>query len=81
MADVKVTLNRSGIRALLRSTEVENDLRRRAERIAAAAGDGMEADSSIGANRARASVRTATFEAMRAEADGRALSAALDAGR
>lgn len=78
-ADVK--LNRKGIRDLLRSAEVRNDLERRAARIAAAAGDGMESDSSIGKNRARASVWTDTHEARRAEADGFALSRAIDAGR
>lgn len=77
----KVKLNSQGVRALLRSTEVRNDLERRARRIAAAAGDGMEAESSIGRNRARASVWTATIEAMRAEADEMALTRALDAGR
>lgn len=81
MADVRVKLNSAGVRALLRSTEVRNDLGRRADKIAAAAGDGMEAEVSVGSNRARAAVYTATFDAMRAEAEGRALSAALDAGR
>ncbi len=78
-ADVK--LNRKGIRDLLRSAEVRNDLERRAARIASAAGEGMESDSSTGKNRARATVWTDTYEARRAEADGFALSRAIDAGR
>ena len=57
------------------------DLQARARRIAAAAGEGMEVDYAVGARRARASVRTASFAAMRAEAKNRALSRALDAGR
>jgi hypothetical protein len=78
---VDVKLNRKGMRDLLQSAEVRSDLAARAARIAAAAGDGMESDSSVGSNRARASVWTGTYEARRAEADGFALSRAIDAGR
>lgn len=77
----KVRINRKGVRELLRSREVLSDLERRANAIAAAAGEGMEVDSEIGRNRARASVRTATREAVLAEAQQRALTRALDAGR
>lgn len=77
----KVRLNRKGVRELLRSREVLSDLERRANAIAAAAGEGMEVDSEVGRNRARASVRTATREAVLAEAQQRALTRALDAGR
>ena len=77
----RVRLNRKGVRELLRSREVLSDLERRANAIAAAAGEGMEVDSEIGRNRARASVRTATREAVLAEAQQRALTRALDAGR
>lgn len=49
--------------------------------MAATAGPGMEVDYDVGAKRARASVRTATFAAMRAEATTRALSRSLGAGR
>jgi hypothetical protein len=81
MAEVRVELNSDGVRAILHSAEVEADLAARAERIAAAAGDGFEASSQIGATRARASVITATFEARYAEAHDRALTTAIDAGR
>jgi len=77
----KVRINRKGVRELLRSREVLSDLERRANAIAAAAGEGMEVDSEVGRNRARASVRTATREAVLAEAQQRALTRALDAGR
>ena len=60
---------------------VAADLQSRARRIAAAAGEGMEVDYAVGARRARASVRTASVPARRAEAKNRALSRALDAGR
>lgn len=57
------------------------DLERRAQRIAAAAGGGVEAEASVGPNRARAAAFTATFEAMHDEATNRSLTRALDAGR
>lgn len=60
---------------------VEQLLRGSAGRISAAGGPGMEVDYEVGAKRARASVRTATVDAMKVEAKDRALSRALDAGR
>lgn len=77
----QVKLNSKAARELLRSTEVRRDLEARAKRIADAAGDGMEASSMIGRSRARASVITATPEAMVAEATDRELTRAIDAGR
>lgn len=78
---VKIELNSAAVRSILTSGEVQADLAARAQRIAAAAGPGMEASSSVGANRARASVIAATFEARHAEATRRALTSAIDAGR
>lgn len=78
---VKIVVNRKGIRELLRSPEVQADLRRRADNIASAAGPGHEVDSDVGRYRARASVRTDTIAAMVAEATGRTLTRAIDAGR
>jgi tRNA A37 threonylcarbamoyltransferase TsaD len=81
MADFEVQLHGRGIDILLKSKDVEDDLLRRAERIAAAAGPGMEASVIIGENRARASVITGTFAARLAEARHMALTRAIDAGR
>lgn len=81
MPALRLVLNRAGVRALLRSPEVLADLKRRAEAIAAAAGDGMEVSAELGTNRARATVMTVTDDAKLAEATTRALSSALDAGR
>lgn len=81
MGKVDIRLTRSGPRELRRSAGVLADLQARAARIAAAAGPGMEANSGQGANRARASVVTATHDARRREAEGRALTASIDAGR
>lgn len=81
MANVRVKMNSKGARAVLRSEEVRADLARRAGRIAAAAGVGFAADSSVGANRARAAAYTASARAARAEAKDKRLTRALDAGR
>lgn len=81
MASTRVVMNRAAARQLLTSSAVRADLEQRARRIASAAGPGMEVDSQSGPNRARASVRTATFAAMHAEATSRALTRAISAGR
>lgn len=78
---VRIHIDTQAVRDLLRSPEVLADLEQRAERIAAAAGPGMEVDADVGTNRARAVVITATPEAMLAEADTRALTRSVDAGR
>lgn len=78
---VRIVVNRKGIRELLRSTEVQRDLRRRAESIAAAAGPGHAVETEVGPNRARAAVVTDSIDAMVAEATSRTLTRALDAGR
>lgn len=79
VARIKLTAN--GPRQLRKSPGVVADLKRRADRIASAAGSGMEASTHQGRNRARASVITGTVEAMVAEARGRVLTRAIDAGR
>lgn len=81
MARVRIEMNRAAIGALLKSPEVQADLKARADRIAAAAGEGMVASVQVGKTRARASVITETVQAKRAEAKDRALTRALDAGR
>ena len=77
----KVKMNSKGAAAALKDPKVIADLLARAERIAAAAGPGMKAESMIGRSRARASVITDTPEAMRAEATNRTLTKALSAGQ
>lgn len=83
MATIRVKINSAGAREILRSEKVRKDLERRARRMAEAAGGepDFEVESQVGSNRARASVRTATFEARKAEAERRALTRAIDAGR
>lgn len=79
--NLRIELNRAGIRQLLTSREMQADLDRRAGNIAAAAGPGMRADSEPTATRARAEVVTETWEAKAAEARDRSLTRAIDAGR
>ena len=55
--------------------------RRWAARIIDGAGPGHEMTTEVGPNRVRVEVRTATFEAMRAEAKHRTLTRAIDRGR
>lgn len=81
MANVRIRLNRAGIRELLRSPGVQADLAARARRIAAAAGPGHVVDVEVGPNRARAAVITDSVDAMVAEATRRSLTRAIDAGR
>jgi len=77
----RLVLNRSGVRELLRSPEVEADLTRRAENVAKAAGEGHEVDVTVGKNRVRASVRTESLKAMVNEARDRNLTRAIDRAR
>jgi tRNA A37 threonylcarbamoyltransferase TsaD len=81
MLKPKAKLNTGNVGKLLKSEAVQANLKERADRIAAAAGPGMEASVKAGPNRARASVFTATPEAMLAEAIERRLTRAIDAGR
>lgn len=79
--NVRIKLNRKGVQALLRGPEIQADLERRANAIAAAAGPGFDVDTFVGRNRARADVATGTHEARKAEATNRVLTRAIDAGR
>jgi len=81
VSQVQIKLNSAGVREMLRSPGVRADLDSRARRIAAQAGPGMSAASSIGRRRALAMVWTDTPDAMAAEATSRALTRAIDAGR
>lgn len=78
---VRVALNPKGIVALLQSQAVADDLAARGERIAAAAGEGVEVRSTTNRDRAVTFVTTATTEARLAEAEDRTLTRAIDAGR
>lgn len=79
MAD-GLKLSRKAVRDLLKDPALEKHLLAEAEAIAARAGDGFTASSMIGRNRARASVITDSFQAMRSEAKFGTLSKAAGGG-
>lgn len=75
-------INDAAFIAVLKSEEVQGDLLRRAQAIAAAAGDGkFDVTPSFTPTRARVSVGTGDDAARRSEATNRSLTSALDAGR
>lgn len=76
-----VKLNRKGVREILRSQRMADELERRANNIAASAGEGHTVDTTVGRARARSAVLTDTFDAMLSEATDRTLTRAIDAGR
>lgn len=85
MASTEIKLNSPGIRALLRSNEVEQDLLRRAQRVAAAAEANapenveIKVDSKVGSTRARATV--VALGGYKEDLETRFLSSAIDAAR
>jgi hypothetical protein len=81
MPTVRIEMNSKGMQALLKSSEVQDDLKERANRIAAAAGKGFEVQNTVGKTRAHSSVNSMTPEAWRAEAKDKKLTRAIDAGR
>jgi hypothetical protein len=80
---VRIELNTAGVRALLRSDAILQDLVRRGEAIANAAGGSPDftVNASFGKNRARVHVVTETPRGRRLEARDRVLTRAIDAGR
>ncbi len=78
---MRLVLNKQGVNDLLHSPGVVADLRERADRVAAAAGEGMEVTEASDDNRARFVVVTATAEAIIGEASDRRLTRAIDAAR
>lgn len=79
--NVKVKLNRRGVVELMKSPGVVEDLHRRAQAIAAAAGSGHRIEEGETPNRARVAVITDTIPAMIREAKRQSLTRAIDAGR
>lgn len=78
---MKIVLNRAAIGQILKGDKVQADLRRRAQAVAAAAGDGMVAEVTVGSTRARAAVVTETPAARVREGNDRALTRGFDAAR
>lgn len=78
---VRMKLNRPGFRRLRQSVPVKRELEERAQRIADHAGDGYEMSSRTGKTRARASVITGNFEAIKDNARHNTLLRSVMAGR
>ena len=65
MSDVKIVLNRDGVRALMQSGEMMSICRQYANEIQGRCGDGYEVTTYTGPTRVNASVHAATVEARR----------------
>lgn len=78
---VRIELDSKGIGRLLKSKELERDMKRRAEQISRAAGPGHGVEVDNTGDRTRASVVTRTREARAGEARNRRLTRAINAGR
>lgn len=79
--DIKVKLKLRGINAVMKSSEVQAEVVRRARRMANAAGEGFEAVIQSGKYTARAVVRTADATGRKRQAEEAVLERSLDAGR
>ncbi len=79
----RIEFHNAGFNELRRSPEVRAELERRGSAIAEAAGgaEDFEVVSTLTKSRARVVVVTATARAKQLEAEDRALTSALDAGR
>ena len=84
---MKIKLNSAGVRQLLHEPGVVADLKARADRVALAAGAGLDNPEGMAVieagddKRARFIVLTQTAEAMSAEASDRRLTRAIDMAR
>ena len=65
MSNFKFKLNQSGVRELMKSTEMQSVLTNYASNIRNRCGDGYEQDIYVGSNRANAMVSAATVKAKR----------------
>lgn len=81
MANVTVKLRLRGLNILMKSDPVQSEVARRAQRIAAEAGEGFEAVVKPAKYTARAYVRTADATGRKRQAEEAVLERALDAGR
>lgn len=77
MAKVKVTLNRSGVRALLKSEEMKAVCAEKAQAVCARCGTGYSTDTYTGKNRVNAMVWADTTQARRDNAENNTLLKAL----
>lgn len=77
MSKVQFKLNKAGVREMLRSSGTANVCREHANKIAGRCGSGYEVSTYIGTNRANASVKAVTEEAIRENYENNTLEKAL----
>ncbi len=65
MSKFKFELNRSGVRALMQSTEMQSILKSKANNALNSLGEGYKTDSYVGKNRANAMVYADSYQAKR----------------
>jgi len=65
MADMRFTLNSKGVKALLKSAEMESIVREKANEAVKRLPSGYEADTHVGKTRVNASIRTRTASAVK----------------
>ena len=77
MSKVKFKLNKAGVGQLLKSAEMQRVISGKANEVAGRAGDGFEAETYVGRDRARAVVKAETYKAYRECMDNNTLLKAL----
>lgn len=80
MAKVRVEIDDAGMKKLLKHPAVKRDMKRRADAIARAAGDGHGVEQDDTGDRSRATVVTRSRNAKVREAESRNLSRAVRSG-
>lgn len=65
MAKARIKLNKSGVREVLKSTEMQSICNEHAQRIVGKCGSGYKTDSFVGKNRCNAMVWAGTYRAKR----------------
>jgi hypothetical protein len=78
---VRVKLKIKGVREVLKSAPVQSEIARRAQRIAAAAGEGFESVVKPHKYTARAFVQTVGLEGAKRQYEEAMLESSMDAGR
>lgn len=63
MSDIKIKLNRNGVKSLLKSQEMQSVLKEKASTIRNRCGDGYKQDVFVGRNRANAMVSASSYKA------------------
>lgn len=77
MSRLRVSLNRAGVRELLRSDEMMAECKRHADDALSRLGDGYEVTTRVGRNRVNAEVAAASYAARRENLENNSILRAL----